>query len=182
MVKQSASGLEAGGGLEQAYNHACVTGGCITQSLEVRVGTVATGQSSYMSSQTSCAGLAPISLDHMNLGPLSTLTAGTDGDVIGFGGPDTIIARRTQVANPFLFKFYSSQEAADAAAEEDSLGAQEDHIMSSAELPVSVLKYYCLLDGSARADYVHLQLSPVIGLPCRLLEPTSKLMICLSMV
>uniref|UniRef100_A0A7S3R9B9 E3 ubiquitin-protein ligase CHFR n=1 Tax=Dunaliella tertiolecta TaxID=3047 RepID=A0A7S3R9B9_DUNTE len=59
-----------------------------------------------------------------------------DGDVIGFGGPDTIIARRTQVANPFLFKFYSSQEAADAAAEEDSLGAQEDHIMSSAELPV----------------------------------------------
>ncbi|KAF5832096.1 hypothetical protein DUNSADRAFT_12145 [Dunaliella salina] len=59
-----------------------------------------------------------------------------DGDVIGFGGPETIIARRTQVANPFLFKFYGCQEAADAAAEGESLGAQEDHIMSSAELPV----------------------------------------------
>jgi len=62
-----------------------------------------------------------------------------DGDIIGFGGPDTIIACRSQVANPFLFKFYGSQEAADAAAaaEDESVGTQEDHVMSSTERPVS---------------------------------------------
>lgn len=60
--------------------------------------------------------------------PLSDSFCGAqDGDVIGFGGPDTIIARRAQVANPFLFKFYGSQEVADtAAAEEVSYSAHED--------------------------------------------------------
>lgn len=61
-----------------------------------------------------------------------------DGDVIGFGGPDTIIARRAQVANPFLYKFYGSQEAADAAAaEEVSYSAQEDRTMNVVEHQVS---------------------------------------------
>ena len=58
-----------------------------------------------------------------------------DGDVIGFGGPDTIIARRVQVANPFLFKFYGSQEAVDAAAAEElySYSTHEDHATGAAK-------------------------------------------------
>jgi len=60
--------------------------------------------------------------------------------VIGFGGPDTIIARRVQVANPFLFKFYGSQEAVDAAAAEElySYSTHEDHATGAAENQVGV--------------------------------------------
>jgi len=37
-----------------------------------------------------------------------------------------------------VFKFFGSQEAADAAAEEEGFGAQEDQVMGSTELPVSL--------------------------------------------
>lgn len=60
-----------------------------------------------------------------------------DGDVIGFGGPDTILARQVQVANPFIFKFYGSQEAAEAA-DEASYSTQEDHPMADQQVRMRV--------------------------------------------
>lgn len=50
------------------------------------------------------------------------------GDTLGFGGPDTIIARRTQVSNPFLFKFYAwEEEDEQAAPQESSFHTQGNH-------------------------------------------------------
>ena len=58
---------------------------------------------------------------HMNpcissSGPHSQLPPETtwellDGDTIGFGGPETIIARRSHVTNPFVFKYHQQAEA-----------------------------------------------------------------------
>lgn len=41
-----------------------------------------------------------------------------EGDSIGFGGPETIMARREAVSNPFIFRFYPpSVTEGDSAAE-----------------------------------------------------------------
>jgi hypothetical protein len=46
------------------------------------------------------------------LGPNASWVVLT-GDTIGFGGPETIVAHRMHVSNPFLFKYYSIEEEDD---------------------------------------------------------------------
>ena len=76
--------------------------------------------------------------------------------MLGFGGPDTIIAMRTQVSNPFMFKYYETPEAAEAASQHqrsagedmDETGSTGDshgaHVLA-AQVIRFIFAYACLL-------------------------------------
>ncbi|KAL6765573.1 hypothetical protein V8C86DRAFT_2454588 [Haematococcus lacustris] len=82
-----------------------------------------------------------------------------NGDTVGFGGPDTIIARGSQVGNPFLFKYYSlePEPASDAGPQLDQQhvdsGLQADESMAPAGPP----------DGPVEMEDMELQ--PITAIP-----------------
>ena len=59
-----------------------------------------------------------------------------DGDIISFGGPESIVASSSQVSNPFIFKYTSQLE--DLQAGGDALLPANENVAGTSDVQVGV--------------------------------------------